>query len=125
MSRFVNVLFALILLAALVIALDPGTRSRALQAVRDLEPTLRKLDDQIIVNLPSVNDPDEPSLMDPTPTPVPAPIVEDKQIPVTGGEDSSDEPIVQVNWDALEERLREYWERLKNVEIDLNPNDNR
>ena len=122
MSRLVNVLFALLLLAALVIALDPETRQKAIAAVRSLEPALSELDDRIALNLPSLDMSDE----DVTPSPTLTPVVdEDRQIPVTGDEDSSHEPFIQVNWDALGDALRNLWERLQNVEIDLNPNDNR
>lgn len=122
MSRLVNVLFALLLLAALVIALDPETRQKAVAAVRDLEPALSELDERIVVNVPSVDLSDE----DVTPSPTLTPVVdEDRQIPVTGDDDSSDEPFIQVNWDALGDALRDLWERLQNVEIDLDPNDNR
>ena len=122
MSRLVNVLFALLLLAALVIALDPETRQKAIAAVRDLEPALNELDDRIVVNVPSLDLSDE----DVTPSPTLPPVVdEDRQIPVTGDEDSSDEPFIQVNWDALGDALRNLWDRLQNVEIDLDPSDNR
>ena len=126
MSRLVNVLFALLLLAALVIALDPEARQKAVAAVRDLEPALSELDDRILVNVPSVDLSDDDVTPSPTLTPFPTPVVdEDQQIPVTGDEDSSDEPFIQVNWDALGDALRNLWERLQNVEIDLDPNDNR
>ncbi|HSK66297.1 MAG TPA: hypothetical protein VK888_05165 [Anaerolineales bacterium] len=126
MSRLVNVLFALLLLAALVIALDPETRQKAIAAVRDLEPALSELDDRIVANVPALDPSEEDVTPSPTRTPVPTPVVdEDRQIPVTGDEDSSDEPFIQVNWDALGDALRNLWERLQNVEIDLDPNDNR
>ena len=122
MSRLMNVLFALLLLAALVIALDPETRQKAIAAARDLEPALSKLDDRIVTNVPALDPSDE----DVTPSPTLTPVVdEDRQIPVTGDEDSSDEPFIQVNWDALGDALRNLWERLQNVEIDLDPSDNR
>jgi len=60
-------------------------------------------------------------------TPVPTEILDnddDKTIPNTGDEDSSDEPIIQVNWDALGDALRKFWDSLRNIKIDLNPNDN-
>ena len=115
MSRFVNVLFALLLLAALVIALDPEARQKAVAAVRDLEPALSELDEKIVVNNPSTDATPSPTLDG----------EDDRQIPVTGEEDSSDEPFIQVNWDALGDALRDLWARLQNIEIDLNPNDNR
>ena len=122
MSRLLNVLFALLLLAALVIALDPETRQKAIAAARGLEPALSELDDRIVANVPSLDPLDE----DVTPSPTLTPVVdEDRPIPVTGDEDSSDEPFIQVNWDALGDALRNLWERLQNVEIDLDPSDNR
>lgn len=122
MSRLVNVLFALLLLAALVIAIDPETRQKAVAAVRDLEPALSELDDRIVANVPALDLSDE----DVTPSPTLTPVVdEDRPIPVTGDEDSSDEPFIQVNWDALGDAMRNLWERLQNVEIDLDPSDNR
>ena len=123
MSRLVNVLFALLLLAALVIALDPETRQKAVAAVRDLELALTELGDRIAVRVPSVELSDE-DVTPPSPTLTPV-ADEDRQIPVTGDEDSSDEPFIQVNWDALGDALRNLWEQLQNVEIDLDPSDSR
>ena len=125
MSRLANVLFALLLLAALVIALDPETRQRAIAAVRDLEPALSELDERIVVNIPSVDLSDDDITPSPTLTPFPTPVAdEDHSVPVTG-DDSSDEPFIQVNWEALDAALRNLWQRIQTVEIDLNPNDNR
>ncbi len=122
MSRLVNVLFALLLLAALVIALDPETRQKAIAAIRGWEPVLSELDERIVLNIPSLDLSDE----DVTPSPTLTPVVdEDRPIPVTGDEDSSDEPFIQVNWDALGDAMRNLWERLQNIEIDLDPSDNR
>ena len=126
MSRLVNILFALVLLAALVIALDPQARRKAMDAVRDLEPTIQQLDDQIVLNLPSVEDPDLDVTSVPSPTPFAPPVADDDvQIPVTGDEDSSDEPIIQVNWDALGDSLRKFWVSLQNVKIDWSPDNSK
>ena len=126
MSRLLNVLFGLLLLVALVIALDPNARSKALAAVQNLEPTLEQLDDRVIVDIPSIDLSDSSTpVATPTSLPTPEADEDEVQIPVTGEEDSSDEPVIQVNWDALGDRLRNLWNRLKEVEIDLNPNDNR
>lgn len=126
MSRLVNIIFALVLLAALVIALDPRARARATEMVRDWEPTLKQLDDRVILNPPSIDDPDQPSTPVPTSTPFPTEVAaDDEQIPVTGDEDSSNEPFIQVNWDAIGDALKEFWASLSEVEIDLTPNDNR
>ena len=124
MSRLVNMLFALVLIAALVIALSPEARQQAADAVEDLEPTLRQLDDRVIVNIPALDVSEQVS----TPVPSPTPFVENDddvvQIPVTGAEDSSDEPFIVINWDAIGDALRNFWERLRTVEIDLTPDDN-
>ena len=120
--RIVNIVFALVLLLALVIALDPQTRARAVETVRSWEPTLRELDDRVVLNLPPAGTP-SPSKPVPTPT---AFVDDDEQIPVTGdNEDSSDEPIIQVNWDALGDSLREFWVSLSQIRFDLNPKDNK
>jgi hypothetical protein len=125
LSRVVNLLFALALIVALVVALDPNARKKAADIVQDLEPTLKKWDDTIIVNAPSIKPADQASTPVPTPTPFPTPVVEDDGfIPNTGSEDSSDEPIIVINWDALGDSLRKLWESLK-VKIDMTPQDNR
>ena len=125
MNRVASLLFALVLIVALVIAIDPGARQRAVAFVQRLEPTLQKWDDTIVVNIPSIDVSDSPVTPVPTSTPVPTPLADadDEIIPNTG-EDSSDEPIIQINWDALGDSLRNFWESLRNIKIDLNPNDN-
>jgi len=129
LSRLVNVLFALVLLAALLIAVSPEARQAAAEAVEDLEPTLRQLDDRVIVNLPSFDVSEQVSTPVPSPTPFATPIGEDDedvvQIPVTGEEDSSDEPFIVINWDAIGDAFRNFWERLRTVEIELTPEENR
>ena len=130
MSRLVNVLFALILIVALVLAVSPEARQQAADTVEDLEPTLRQLDERVIVNIPSLDVSEQVSTPVPSPTPFATPLVlveEDDdviQIPVTGEEDSSDEPFIVINWDAIGDALRNFWERLRTVEIDLTPEDN-
>ena len=117
MNRIVNVLFALVLLLALVIAVDPQARQRATAAVRAWEPTLKQLDTKIVVNAPSINITDRT----PTPEPTATAVARNNQIPVTGGEGTANKPIIQVNWDALGETLREFWARLMAVRIEFNP----
>lgn len=128
LSRLVNVLFALVLLAALVIAVSPQARQQAAEAVEDMEPTLRELDDRVIINLPSFDMSEQVSTPVPSPTSFPTPIQDEDdgvvQIPVTGEEDSSDEPFIVINWDAIGDALRNFWERLRTVEIDLTPDEN-
>ena len=125
MSRIVSAIFALALLIALVVAVDPNARRKAAEVVQNFEPTLRKMDDTVVVNVPSVDVDVETA--NPTSTPVPTvtplatPVDDDDDF----DEDSSDEPIIVVNWDALGDSLRNFWESLKQVKIDINPRDNK
>ena len=119
MSRIVNLLFALALIIALVIALDPNARRKAADVVQNLEPILKKWDDTIIVNAPSIEPADPTPIAVPTKTPFPTPAVDNNN-----NEDSSDEPIITINWDALGDSLRKLWESLK-VRIDINTPDNK
>ena len=115
MSRIVSLLFALVLIAALVIALDPLARQKAIETVQSWQPTLKQLDSRVVVNAPSM------STSTPAPT-VTAVADDDKQIPVTGDQDGSSEPIIQINWDALGNALREFWVKLSQVRIEFNTN---
>lgn len=119
MSRTVNVLFALILLLALVIAVDPQARQSATAAVRAWEPALKQLDTKVVVNAPSINVTNTDRT--PTPEPTATAMVNNNQIPVTGGDETTNKPIIQVNWDALGQTLREFWARLMAVRIEFNP----
>ena len=126
MNRLVSLLFALVLIVALVIALDPQSRQRASAWLQRMEPTLQKWDEKIVVNLPSIRVSDPSLTPVPTRTPVPTPLVDndDEIIPNTGN-DSSNEPVIQINWDALGDSLRNFWESIRNIKIDLNPTDNK
>ena len=115
MSRIVSLLFALVLLAALVIALDPQARSKAVEAVQSWQPTLKQLDDRVVVNVPSIS---TPGASVPTATVV---ADQDEQIPVTGANDTNQKPIIQINWDALGDALRQFWVKLSQVKIEFNP----
>jgi hypothetical protein len=122
LSRIVSAIFALALLIALVVAVDPNARKKAAEVVQNFEPALRKMDDTVVVNVPSVDVDVETAK--PTSTPVPtvtplAPSTDDVD------EDSSDEPIIVINWDALGDSLRNFWESLKQVKIDIDPRDNK
>lgn len=123
MSRLVNLLFALVLLAALVIAVDPQSRQKAVAAVRRWEPTLKQWNERVVVNVPSVSTPDRLS----TPIPTATVVADDnEQIPVTGGdEDANRQPIVTINWKALGDAFREFWVSLSQVKINLTPKDNK
>jgi hypothetical protein len=107
-----------------VILVDPNARAKASALVRSW-------DDRIVVNVPSVSvatsTPSSSTVKRlPTATPVPTEILDndDATIPNTGGdENSSDEPIIQVNWDALGNALRKFWDSLRNIKINLNTTD--
>ena len=123
MNRIVSLLFALVLLAALVIALDPQARRKAVETVQSWQPTLKQLDDRVVVNVPSISTPGTSS------TPVPTATVvadQDEQIPVTGANDTNQKPIIQINWDALGDALRQFWVKLSQVKSEFNaPKDNK
>ena len=68
MNRIVSLLFALVLLAALVIALDPQARRKAVETVQSWQPTLKQLDDRVVVNVPSISTPGTSSTPVPTAT---------------------------------------------------------
>jgi hypothetical protein len=116
MSRIGSLLLALLLVAALVVALDPQARSKAAETVQRWQ-----LDSKVVVNAPSLN---TPVVIASTPVPTVTPLVNtvnDQQIPVTGGQDTSNQPIIQVNWDALGNLVRDFWVRLSQVKIEFNP----
>ena len=109
MSRL---LLVLILLALLLIAVDPDARQKAVAF-------LNKWNNAVVVN--------ETSTPTPTSTPVPTAVADNdnnKTIPNTGG-DSTNEPIIQVNWDALNAALQKFWDSLRDVKINLNPQGNK
>jgi len=123
----VNLLFALTLVVGLVVALDPNARTKAADIVQDLEPKLKQWGDTIIVNAPSIEPADQTSTPVPTPTPFPTAVANDDNdgfLDDLDNEDSSDEPIIVINWDALGDSLRNLWENLK-VKIDIEPADGR
>jgi hypothetical protein len=126
LSRLVNILFALVLLAALVIAFDPNARAKAVAAVRSWEPELRQLNGRVLVNAPSLSLDVPNGSSTPVPTATsPADADLNEQIPVTGENDSTNKPIIQVNWDALGEALKKLWVSLSNVKINVTPKDNK
>ncbi len=59
-------LFALVLLVALVIALDPQARRRAVETVQSWQPALKQLDSRVVVNAPSISTPS--TTLTPVPT---------------------------------------------------------
>jgi hypothetical protein len=120
LSRIVNLLFALVLLVTLVIALDPQARRKAVETVQSWQPTLKQLDDRVVVNVPSLSTPGTSSTPLPTATVV-ANADQDEQIPVTGADDTNQKPIIQINWDALGDALRQFWVKLSQIKIEFNP----
>ena len=123
MNRLVSLLFAVILLILLVILVDPNARAKASALVRSW-------DDRIVVNVPSVSvATSTPSSSIaarlPAATPVPTEILDndDATIPNTGGDENAEQPIIQVNWDALGNALRKFWDSLRNIKINLNTTD--
>ena len=117
MSRIGSLLLALLLVMALVIALNPQARSQAVETVRRWQ-----LESKNVVNPPSIN---TPVVIASTPIPTVTPLADadnDDQIPVTGDQDTSNEPIVQVNWDALGNAIRQFFVKLSEVRIEFNPN---
>jgi hypothetical protein len=115
LSRIGSLLLALLLVVALVIILDPQARSKAAETVRSWQ-----LDSKIVVNAPTIN---TPVISTPIPTVTAmANAPSNVQIPVTGDQDTSGEPIIQVNWDALGNALQEFWVKLSQVKIEFNTN---
>jgi len=117
LSRIGSLLLALLLVAALVIALDPQARMKAAETVQRWQ-----LESKIVVNAPSIN---TPVVIASTPIPTVTPVADadnDAPIPVTGDQDSSNEPIVQINWDALGNAVRQFFVKLSEVKIEFNPN---
>ncbi len=115
MRRVGSLIFAVIVLLALVIALDPHARAKAEAAVRDLQPILRKWED--VMKVPTVGQADRTPV--PATRPVPTPSVQDG-----ADKNSSGKPIIVINWDALGDALRRIWENLNskiNTIIKNNP----
>ena len=117
MSRIGSLLIVLLLVAAFVIAINPQARTKAIETVQRWQ-----LDSKIVVNAPSLS---TPVIIAATPVPTVTPVVnpnKNEQIPVTGDHDTSNEPIIQINWDALGNAIREFWVKLSQVKIEFNPN---
>lgn len=121
--RLGNLLLVVILLVVLVIIVDPSARQKA-------NALLNKWNRELVVNPPSVsvNDSDQNSATPvPTVTPLPTSVAEndsDKTIPDTGGNETNERPIIQVNWDALNAALQRFWNSLRNIRINTNPAQN-
>ena len=117
--RLGNLLIALVLLVLLLVIVDPNSRQKAVAFVNRLNHT-------VVANVPSINDNDSDESATPVPTltPIPTAVAQndsDKVIPNTGSDDTNDQPIIQVNWDALNAALRRFWDSLRNIKINLNP----
>jgi len=121
--RLGNLLIALVLLVLLLVIVDPNARQKAVAFVNKLNHT-------VAVNAPSINDNDSDESATPVPTltPIPTAVAKNdnnKVIPNTGGDNTTDQPIIQVNWDALNAALRRFWDSLRNIKINLNPATNK
>ena len=117
MSRIGSLLLALLLVAALVIVVNPQARSKAVETVQRWQ-----LDSKIVVNAPSIN---TPVGIASTPIPTVTPFANannDGQIPVTGDQSTGNEPILQVNWDALGNAIQQFFVKLSEVKIEFKPN---
>jgi hypothetical protein len=114
----------LLLIVLLVLAINPEARQKAAAMVQNFEHKLSNT--TVAVTTPSASDSDETSTPVPTVTPIATPVANngDEIIPNTGG-DQNERPIIQVNWDALNTALRKFWDSLRNIKINLNPQENR
>ena len=116
----------LILIVLLVLAINPGARQKAAAMVQNLEHKLNNT--TVVVTTPAASDADKTATPVPTVTPIPTTVANnnDKIIPNTGGDNNeTHQPIIQVNWDALNAALRRFWDSLRNIKINLNPQENR
>jgi hypothetical protein len=114
------------LIVLLVLALNPTARQNAAAMVQNLEHKWNNT--TVVVTTPSASDSEENATPVPTMTPIPTTVANngDEIIPNTGGNDNETEkPIIQVNWDALTAALRRFWDSLRNIKINLNPQENR
>jgi hypothetical protein len=126
LSRIINILFALALLVLVVIVVDPNARQKATALVNRWEPTLEKWDKTILVNAPSIHVSKQAATPAATLTPAPTELVDNDDehlIPITGGEDTQEKPIIQINWDAFKAAMQRFWddlrEDLQNIKIDI------
>ena len=121
--RLVNLILAVLLLVLIVIAVDPNARQKAVALVN-------RWNDRVVVNAPSDNDSDEVTIVTPTPSRTTAATAvadndNDEIIPNTGSDETKEQPIIQINWTALGDALRKFWDQLRNIKIEFRPNTNR
>lgn len=119
--RLVNLILAVLLLVLIVIAVDPNARQKAVALVN-------RWNDKVAVNAPSDNDSDEVTIVTPTPSRAPVATAvanNDKIIPNTGADETHEQPIIQINWTALGDALRKFWDELRNIKIEFRPSTNR
>ena len=117
--RLVNLILAVLLLVLIVIAVDPNARQKAVAFIN-------RSNNQVVVNT-SENDSETVATPVPTRTPIATAVADndnDEIIPNTG-DNNTNEPIVQINWDALGAALRRFWDELRNIKIEFRPNTNR
>jgi hypothetical protein len=116
----------LALLVLVVIVVDPNARQKATALVNRWEPTLEKWDKTILVNAPSIHVSKQAATPAATLTPAPTELVDNDDehlIPTTGGEDTQEKPIIQINWDAFKAAMQRFWDDLRedlhNIKIDI------
>jgi len=106
MSRVGSVILAILVVLALLVALDPRARAKADEVAQDFKATWRSWGNVQVAPIPVTGSDDQTSVA--TPTPVPTPVVNSDD----DNEDSSGEPVIIINWDALRDSLRKIWENL-------------
>jgi len=109
-------ILAVLLLVLIVISVDPNARQKAVAFVN-------RFNDRV-VNVPADTDLDNDLTPSPTVTPVATAVADndsDEIIPNTGDDEANEQPIIQINWDALGAALRKFWDELRNIKIEFKP----
>ncbi|HSJ90062.1 MAG TPA: hypothetical protein VK909_22820 [Anaerolineales bacterium] len=114
--RLINLILAVLLLILIVIAVDPNARQKAVAFVN-------RLNNGVVVAAPSDNDSDEVVIVTATPSTAATAVANNnKTIPNTGDDETKEQPIIQINWTALGDALRKFWDELRNIRIEFRPN---
>jgi hypothetical protein len=116
--RLVNLILAVLLLVLIVIAVDPNARQKAVAFVT-------RLNNEVVVAAPSDNDSDQVVIVTSTPSTAATAVAQNdnnKVIPNTGDDETQEQPIIQINWKALGDALRKFWDELRNIKIEFRPN---
>jgi len=114
--RLINLILAVLLLILIVIAVDPNARQKAVAFVN-------RLNNSVVVAAPSDNDSDEVVIVTATPSTAATAVADNnKTIPTTADDETKEQPIIQINWTALGDALRKFWDELRNIKIEFRPN---